>query len=131
MNKKEALRVLKASLRSIFCLEIENVVFKFTNQIKQRFHFFLRYAGQNLITRFADNLFHFVDQRLGFFGKLDTFCPPIVSTGLARNKPFLLQLVERANQRRLLNTNGFRQLNLRLFRRQLVNVMQRDSVRLR
>ena len=106
-------------------------MFKFTNQIEQRFHLFFRNAGQNLITRFADNLFHFVDQGFGFFGKLDTFCPPIVCTGLARNKPLLLQLVERANQRRLLNTNGFRQLNLRLFRRQLVNVMQRDPVRLR
>ncbi len=101
-------------------------MFKFTDWSTSCFE-----TLRDFITGLTYHLFHLVDQRFGFFRQLDAFGPPIACAGLARNEPFLLQLIERTHQRRLFNTDSFRQLDLRLLRRQLVDVMQRDPVGLR
>ncbi|SUH37656.1 Uncharacterised protein [Salmonella enterica subsp. enterica] len=74
---------------------------------------------------------HLSDQRLRFLGQFNALSATIAGAGFAAKLAPYLQLIQRAYQRWLLNAYRLAILNLRLVRRQLMNIVQRDPMCLR
>ncbi|SUH09381.1 Uncharacterised protein [Salmonella enterica subsp. enterica] len=86
----------------------------------------LKKSQPNFTARFMNDRFHLSDQRLRFLVSLMRLARRSLAQVCREISPLVFKLIQRAYQRWLLNAYRFSQLNLRLVRRQLMNIVQRD-----